>query len=264
PSGLGEIQVLRTIGRGGMGVVYEGFDTVLRRRVALKKLRPEIAEDPREVEEFLREARTVAGLSHPNIVQIHTVLRHGKGVYLVFEYADGQTLDDLLAEEERLAPERALPFLDQIAAGLDYAHARDVVHRDLKPANVIISADGKAKIADFGMARVSRQSSARWSRSRGGGTPPYMAPEQALGEEGPPADIFALGACAYELLSGKRPYADGAMDLKRLRAYAPLSSFGAELAGADSVIARALDPEPARRQASAGAFAAELRAALGA
>ncbi|MBI2788282.1 MAG: protein kinase [Elusimicrobia bacterium] len=250
------------LGQGGMGVVYEGEDRALKRKVAIKILRPEVAENPRERQRFLKEARTVARLKHPNIVDIHAVHDENGEVWLVFEHIQGETLHEVLGRGTLPVP-RVLNFLGQVAAALDYAHAQGVVHQDLKPANIMTAGD-VAKVMDFGIARCVRETMSTVSRLEVAGTPAYMAPEQELGggAAAPAADIFAFGACAYESLSGQMPFPGGHVMIKVEKRYRPLSELAGLPSAIDPVIARALDPEPANRWPTASACIAALARAL--
>lgn len=256
-------ELVRQVGRGGMGEVYEAMDLALQRRVAVKRMRPEIAADARERKRFIKEARTVASLKHPNIIEIHSVVEDNDDLFLVFEYLPGETLDRILAGRGRLPVPEALARSREIAAALDYAHAEGVVHQDLKPANVIVSPHG-AKVMDFGIARRVQETLSTLSRAEVVGTPAYMAPEQERGEFLKESDIYALGLCAYEMLSGGSAFRGGtSYMLKAEGKFAPLSSSAPWLPGSvDGAIAKALAPDPAQRYRSAGAFVADLEAAL--
>jgi serine/threonine-protein kinase len=263
-AGIAGFDIVRKLGQGGMGEVWEALDRALERRVAIKKLVPEIAEVPRERQRFLKEARTVAALKHPNIIEIHQVVENLDELYLVFEFVDGVALDSVLGEKGRLSLPEAVEVIRQTAAALDYAHGRGVIHQDLKPANVMVE-DETVKIMDFGIARRVAETMGAVTRQEVVGTPSYMAPEQGLGEASPETDVFALGATLYEMLSGKRPFQGVMTDFSKLeKAYAPLSRVVPDLPEAlDAVIDRALDPDPKRRFHSAGEMFAALEAAAG-
>ncbi|MBI2384553.1 MAG: protein kinase [Elusimicrobia bacterium] len=250
------------LGQGGMGVVYEGEDRALKRKVAIKVLRPEVAENPRERQRFLKEARTVARLKHPNIVDIHAVHDENGEVWLVFEHIQGETLHEVLGRGALPVP-KVLHLLGQVASALDYAHAQGVVHQDLKPANIMTAGD-VAKVMDFGIARCVRETMSTVSRLEVAGTPAYMAPEQELGgaAAAPAADIFAFGACAYECLSGQMPFPGGHVMIKVEKRYRPLSELAGLPAAVDPVISRALDPDPANRWPTASACIGALARAL--
>jgi tetratricopeptide (TPR) repeat protein/tRNA A-37 threonylcarbamoyl transferase component Bud32 len=260
--------VLREIASGGMGVVYEATDNALARRVAIKKMRDEIRSDPEERRRFLTEARTVATLHHPNIVDIYSIVEDSGDVYLVFEYVDGRTACDFLDQSGPLALPDAKRVIKEACAAVDYAHAQGVIHRDIKPANIMLASNGAVKVMDFGVARQAAEALTRAAQTNTiVGTPPYMAPEQEQGVVRRESDIFALGVCFYELLSGKLPFAgQGAgMLLNKMNGkHIPLSGVVAGLpAGTDEVVAKALDPDPEKRYRSAGELAAALQALPG-
>ena len=263
----GHYELGREIGAGGMGIVYEGMDLVLHRRVAIKRMREEIRADEHERGRFVREARAVAKLRHPHIVDIIEIIEEEGEVYLVFEYVAGRTLEQWIAGG-RLSFAEARALFGQAAAALDYAHAHGVIHRDLKPSNVMVDAEGRARLVDFGVARVvDKAASARWKTGQHtvAGTPPYMAPEQEKGEACKESDVYALAVCLYEALTGERPFGGiaSALSMNKLnKEYAPASGVAAGLpTGLDAVFARAFEPAPAKRTPSAGALMRELDAA---
>jgi tetratricopeptide (TPR) repeat protein len=259
PSGF---RILRQLGMGGMGIVYEALDIGLQRTVALKKLRAEVADNPRERSRFLKEARTVAALKHPNIVEIHAIHEDAEGLFLVFEKITGETLHERLGRGP-LNPAEAVGYLKQVAEALDHAHTHGVVHQDLKPGNIMVS-EGIAKVMDFGIARRVAETLSTMSKIEVAGTPAYMAPEQESGGgAGPAADIFALGACAYELLGGKTPFPNGGMMMKSQKMFRPVTELRPELPKAvNQAIAKALEPDPSARWTSAQAFISALSRSL--
>lgn len=242
------------LGRGGMGVVYEAVDIGLERAVAVKELRAPDA----EAELFLREARSVAALQHPGIVQIHSLTEHDGRLYMVFERVHGRSLDAELAERGRLASEAVRALLRDVCPALDHAHGAKVIHRDLKPGNLMRAADGRCKVMDFGIAHRASLTAAA-TRTEAWGTPPYMAPEQEEGSVSRESDLYALGCTVYELLAGARPFSGGAD--KRARRFRPLSELGLP-AALDAFMARALDPDPAARFHSAADFLSAFEGAL--
>jgi len=255
-------RILRTLGQGGMGVVYEALDLGLQRPVALKKLRAEIADSPRERARFLKEARTVAALKHPNVVAIHSIHEDDGGLFLVFEKVSGETLHERLGRGP-LPPAEAVSLLRQVGRALDYAHQAGVVHQDLKPANMMVAGDA-VKVMDFGIARRVQETLSTLSRIEVSGTPAYMAPEQERGGAvGPAADVFALGACAYEILTGKTPFPSGGLMMKTERMYRPLAELAPGLPpSVDAAVARALEPDPAKRWPTASSFVEALARSL--
>jgi serine/threonine-protein kinase len=256
-------EIIRKLGEGGMGIVYEAMDRTLRRRCALKQMRDHIASDPRQRRRFLREASTVASLRHPNIVEIHSAFESEGQLYLVFEFVAGECLNERL-ERGALPPNEAVALLRQMARALDYAHAKGVIHQDLKPGNIMVSNEG-AKVMDFGIARqTDARTPLTTTTGEIVGTPFYMAPEQESGEPVKQSDIFALGVCAYEMLSGRRPFETVACLFPKLEGkYRPLSELSPGLSKRiDEVIAKALNARPALRHATAQDFIADLEAAL--
>lgn len=252
----GKYKIERKIGSGGMGVVYEAVDQSLGRTVAIKKMNDEIKVDEREKQRFLEEARTVALLHHPNIVEIHTIFEEEGNIYLVFEHVDGVTLDRMLNKEVQLPFDRARKIFDEAAKALSYAHSKNVVHRDLKLSNIMISSDGEIKVMDFGLARHAHDSPARASSPEVVGSPAYMPPEQDLGVSSKESDIYSLGVCLYEALTGGLPFKGPDFHYqKERRLYQPASAAVPGLPGAvDELIAKALSPDPGDRFATADEF----------
>lgn len=195
-------RIFNKIGIGAMGVVYRAEDIRLRRQVAIKFLNPIIADSQEIVELFRDEARALARLNHPNIVQIYAFGEEKGCLFFSMEFVNGQTLSALIHLEQRFRADQAAPLLRQIAEALDAAHVAGMIHRDLKPANVMILPPGRVKVMDFGLAGVAASATGRAM-----GTPRYMAPEQALGLKiDARADLYALGIIAYELFVGDVPF----------------------------------------------------------
>ncbi|MBI5209863.1 MAG: protein kinase [Elusimicrobia bacterium] len=263
PEGIiaGSYRLDRQLGAGGMGIVFEATDIVLRRRVAIKKLRHELRQTSEEEEGLLAEARLVAGLKHPNIVEIYAVLQESGEFYLVFELVAGKPLDKLLAAKGRLGLPEALHILGQLAAGLDYAHSKNIIHRDLKPANILISNEGAAKISDFGIAHRAKMTSSPYTQAGAWGTPHYMPPEQEMGSVTLESDIYALGAMTYELLTGVRPFmGPDFSEQKRSMRHAPASARVQELPPhVDGALSRALHVAPEQRFHSGAEFVRALQ-----
>jgi predicted Ser/Thr protein kinase len=207
---IGRYKIVRELGRGAMGVVYHAIDPNIGRPVAIKTIyfggtrKPEEIE--RQRERLFREARSAGMLSHPGIVTIYDVEQQGDLAYIAMEYVDGPTLDQVLSEANPLNAERMFGILAQTAVALDYAHSKGIVHRDIKPANIMLSADGTAKIADFGIAKITAAENLTMTGSIVG-TPHYMSPEQVQGQpvDGR-SDQFSLAVIAYEMLTGEKPY----------------------------------------------------------
>jgi serine/threonine protein kinase len=216
---LGPYEIIAPLGKGGMGEVYRARDTRLGREVALKVLPETGANDADTLARFEREARAVAALNHPNILSIHDTGEHRGVPYAVTELLEGENLSDRLRTGP-VAPKRATEIACQIADGLSAAHARGVIHRDIKPENIFLTNDGRAKILDFGIARIGpRPGDITSGAGRLGssaqfimGTAGYMSPEQVRGKSiDHRTDIFALGAVFYEMLTGRRAFDRPAM-----------------------------------------------------
>jgi len=201
-------EILAELGRGGMGVVYRARDRRLGRDVALKRLPDNLKDHPRAVELFLREARSAAALNHPNIVTVHDVDQDETGFFLTMELLEGQTLAEIVRARGRVTPLDTARLGIQAATGLQYAHERRIVHRDVKTANLFFTRDRVVKIMDFGLAKMLEE--VRKGSTIIGGTPYYMAPEQATGEGvDHRADLYAFGVTLFELLTGRVPFSEG-------------------------------------------------------
>jgi tetratricopeptide (TPR) repeat protein len=260
-------EVLAELGRGGMGVVYQAWQTGLGRVVALKMILAGGGPEGKELGRFRTEAEAAARLQHPNIVQVHAVGDHDGRPYLALEYVDGGSLAQKLNRTPQPAREAAA-LLETLARAVHHAHQKGVVHRDLKPANVLLTADGTPKVADFGLAKVLVGARAEHTRSGSIlGTPSYMAPEQAEGkvaQVGPAADVYALGAILYECLTGRPPFKaaevletlrqvvqDDPVPPRRLQPGVPRDL--------ETVCLKCLQKEPRKRYASALDLADDLR-----
>jgi tRNA A-37 threonylcarbamoyl transferase component Bud32 len=247
-----QMEILESLGRGGMGVVYKARQPKLNRLVALKVLAPDKGADPRFAERFLREAQSLARLSHPNIVAVHDFGEADGLYYLLMEYVDGVTLRQLLSTG-RIAPEEALKIVPKICEALQFAHEQGIVHRDIKPENVLLDKQGRVKIADFGIAKLvggSGPGPALTEEQSVIGTPHYMAPEQV---EKPQlvdhrADIYSLGVVFYEMLTGELPLGKFQPPSKRVQVDVRL----------DEVVLRALEKEPERRYQRASQVKTDL------
>ncbi|HST41699.1 MAG TPA: protein kinase, partial [Conexibacter sp.] len=263
----GRYEMERRLGIGGMSTVQLAFDRRLERYVAVKLLAEHLADDPSFVSRFRREALAAARLVHPNVVQVFDFgldeAQHQH--FIVMEYVQGQSCAELLKERGHLEVDEAVEILVQACRGLDYAHRNGVVHRDVKPGNLLRSQDGVVKLADFGIAKATEQSSITQVGSVLG-TAAYLAPEQARGEEsGPRADIYSLGVVAYQLLSGRLPYEATSLSelaLKQQReAPLRLEDLNPDVPPTLSqAVALALALEPEGRPADAEAFGRALLA----
>ena len=204
----GRYRIDGRLGFGGMSTVHRALDERLERQVAVKLLAEHLADDPTFVSRFQREAQAAARLVHPNIVQVFDSGRdEATGQYfIVMEYIEGQSCAEILRDDGWVEVDEAIAIIDQACEGLNYAHRHGVVHRDVKPGNLLRSREGEVKLADFGIAKATEQSSITQVGSVLG-TAAYLAPEQARGEEaGPRADLYALGVVTYQLISGRLPY----------------------------------------------------------
>jgi serine/threonine protein kinase len=206
---LAHFDVMRVLGRGGMGVVLEAFDSKLQRHVAIKVLDPDLANDDLARQRFCREARAAASVTHENVVAVHQVERSGEeGLpYLVMQLIAGETLEQRLKREKKLPVKEIVRIGMQAARGLAAAHAQGLIHRDVKPGNILLEPPhDRVKLTDFGLARITEDVKLT-STGFVTGTPLYMAPEQAMGEEADPrSDLFSLGAILYETASGQTPF----------------------------------------------------------
>jgi eukaryotic-like serine/threonine-protein kinase len=248
------------IAAGGMGEVWAATDTVLGRTVAIKLLHPGLSQDSSFAERFRAEARHTAGFHHPNITTVFDYGEDGGAAYLVMEYVAGQPLSQIISERAPLSAQETTSILIQAATALEVAHQGGVVHRDVKPANIMITADGTAKLTDFGISRLVDAVPLTLTGNILG-TAQYLSPEQAIGQTATAAcDIYALGIVGHEMLTGKRPFDYGTMVATALahinQAPPPLpDTVPARLR---HVIAAALAKNPAARPASAAAMADAL------
>lgn len=274
PQRIGEYQIIRALGEGGMGTVYEAEQESPHRRVALKVIRPDFV-SPELVHRFARESEVLGRLKHPGIAQIYAAGTadgpHGPQPFFAMELVQGKTLD-VYADEAHLTTDQRLQLFIRVCEAVHYAHQRGVIHRDLKPANILVDETGQPKILDFGVARVTDadvKSTMATSVGQVIGTLQYMSPEQVLADPldlDTRSDVYSLGVVLYELLSGKLPY-----DLARkviheaariiaIEEPAPLSSINKNLRGdVETIVIKALEKEKARRYSSADELASDVR-----
>jgi len=203
----GRYRLEAKLGSGGMSTVYLARDQTLDRPVAVKVMHREMSEQPDQLERFRQEARSVAKFSHPNVVSVIDAGEDGGHPYIVFEYIEGETLKQRISRNGALDPQEAIAYAIEIGRGLSVAHARNMVHRDIKPQNILIDAEGRAKLTDFGISRQLEQDGMT-ATGRVLGTTDYVAPEQAMGRKvDPRTDVYSLGVVLYEMLVGQVPFA---------------------------------------------------------
>ena len=209
PSRIGNFEVLSQLGSGGMGTVYLGRDPELGCQVAIKVIREEVR-DQEVLDRFFREARAVAALRHPNIITVYASGQHDHQPYMAMEYVDGESLADIIRSRRTLPLSDKISYLEQICAGLHFAHHAGIVHRDVKPANIMVDREGVVRILDFGIARI--EGSAMTQDGSLMGSLNYMSPEQMLGRQvDHRSDIFSVGTVAYELLCYQQAFKGGSM-----------------------------------------------------
>lgn len=202
----GRYELIEKIGDGGMAVVYKAKDRLLNRYIAVKILRPEFTKDASFVENFKRESQAAAGLSHPNIVGVYDVGREGNINYIVMELVNGRSLSDVIAEEAPMEYRKVIDIARQVASALSVAHRNKIIHRDVKPHNIMITSDGVAKLADFGIAKAVNDATLS-TGSKVIGSVHYFSPEQARGNYvDERSDIYSLGIVMYEMLTGRVPF----------------------------------------------------------
>ena len=261
-----DYEIVRELGRGGMGVVYLASQQSLGRDIAVKVLRPgELTYGPL-VRRFMEEARHLARLRHPNIVSVYEIGEAEGEPYFTMDYVEGESLANVLYTEH-LSPSRTLTILKQAAEAVQHAHSHGIIHRDLKPGNILLDANHQAYVTDFGLARDMTQNANLTRSGEIMGTPAYMAPEQARGESdliGEATDVHALGAVMYEMLTGMAPYGcdspanvlvrllkDDPQPLRRLDRRIPRDL--------ETMCLKALSKSPAQRYASVRAFLEDIR-----
>src|SRR5690349_22511256 len=278
---IGNVRIEKMLARGGMAEVYLGTHLNLDRPVAIKFLHSYIEEEPLLLERFRREAKVVAGLRHPNIVQIFDFDTTEGHPFIVMEYLKGPTLATYLRhlhqKKKRIPPDQVARLLNEISGGLDYAHGQGVVHRDIKPGNIILHSnsedmaldrpltdDVESVITDFGLVRIMNASSQTASGTVSG-TPAYMSPEQARGDQTDHrTDIYSLGIVLYEMLAGRVPFeADNTVTILHMHIHTPPPAIPGIPAKAQAVIDRALQKNPQDRYPTSREMAIDFYLAIG-
>ena len=262
----GRYQIVGELGRGSMGVVYQGFDPVIGRTVAIKTMLPE-GLSPQEFQEykarFQREAKAAGILAHPNIITVYDFGEDNGILYLAMEFLEGKSLEQIVQEQTVLPIETILPIYDQVCSALDHAHRNKIVHRDIKPANIMILQNGLVKVTDFGIAKMMAMGMTQAGQILG--TPNYMSPEQVKGRQiDGRSDIFSLGVILYELVTGEKPF--GGQNITTViykiineNPIPPRELDASIHAGLSYVISKALAKNPDERYQTCKELAEDLR-----
>ena len=270
----GRYEIRSLIGRGGMAEVHLGFDTRLSRIVAIKMLRSDLARDSVFQARFRREAQSAASLNHPNIVAVYDTGEEmvlgpdGRGIsvpYIVMEYVEGHTVKDLLSDGTPVPINEAVSIVSGVLSALEYSHSQHLVHRDIKPGNIMLTADGKVKVMDFGIARALSDSQATMTQTNAVvGTAQYLSPEQARGEQvDARSDLYSTGVVLFELLTGRPPFTGDsavAVAYQHVQQLAPTpSAITPDVPEPlDRVVLKALAKNREDRYSSAGSMLADL------
>lgn len=271
---LGRYEIVRELGKGAMGIVYLAKDPLIGRLVALKTIRPSAHADDEDTREFqarfVREAQAAGILNHPSIVTVHDIGQDDPSgmSFIAMEYVEGQNLKEMLAQGRPLSFEQAADIIAQVAEGLDFAHAKGIVHRDVKPANIILLDGNRAKITDFGIAKITSGVANLTTTGQFLGTPNYMAPEQIKGTpvDGR-SDIFSLGICLYECLTHRKPFGGDSLTSISYKIvhepFPPLHEINPTIPeGYGVVVSQCLEKDPAKRYQRGKDMANALRAVL--
>ncbi len=267
---LGEYKIIEQIGRGATANVYKALQTKLNRYVGIKVLSPLVADEGAFRARFTREARAVAQLDHPNILPVYDFDQHGNLVYIVMQYVDTGSLADILTELDGkpMPLDTTLKILEQVGSALTYAHKRGIIHRDIKPGNILLGSDNWVLLTDFGLVKIMEDPTSITQSGVGVGTPNYMAPEQVRGDPvDPRADLYALGAMVYQMVTGTLPFeaeSGLAVALKHINEVpTPPREVNPRLSPAVSqVILKALEKERDARYQSADELVAAFQEAL--
>jgi len=273
PQTIGRYQVLESIGYGAMGAVYKAFDPLIKRTLAIKTIRLDIPRQSPQyksfIDRFYHEARISGTLSHPNIVTLFDIGEENGLPYLAMEFVEGHTISSILEKGERFPPEKVIGLVSQIASAVDYAHSKGVIHRDIKPSNLILYEGERVKVTDFGIAKLVDAEMTQSGTLLG--TPSYMSPEQAMGDKlDGRSDIFSLGVCAFEMLSGEQPFPGNNVTsiLYKLVHVDPIEPANLEMNGLvpqkwHEVFSRVLAKKPDDRYQTANDFIHDLEYCLG-
>jgi serine/threonine-protein kinase len=273
PRTIGRYQVQESIGFGAMGAVYKAFDPLIKRTLAIKTLRLDIPRNSPQyksfIDRFYHEARISGTLSHPNIVTLFDIGEEGGVPYLAMEFVEGETLASILETGVRFNPEKVISLVSQVASAVDYAHSKGVIHRDIKPSNLILYEADRVKVTDFGIAKLADTEMTQSGTLLG--TPAYMSPEQAMGDKlDGRSDIFSLGVCAFEMLSGEQPFAGPNVTaiLYKLVHVEPIEPANLEMNGLvpqkwREVFGKVLAKKPDDRYQNATEFVQDLEYCLG-
>ena len=267
-STVGPYLITKRLGAGGVGEVFKAVDTMLKREVAIKVLRRELACDPHFLERFTQEAQLHAKLSHPNVASVHAFLHEGDKQFMVMEYVAGISLDEFIRSGGPVPVERALGIFRRALDGIEHAHHSGIVHRDIKPANIMLADNGQVKVMDFGIARALDSQERLTHLGQVAGTAKSMSPEQIRGAQADVrSDIYSLGIVLYTLLAGRAPFT-GESDLALMRAQVeqappPLHDLVDNLPPkVEAAVMKALEKDPAARFQTVGAFSRALDACL--
>jgi TonB family protein len=273
PQTIGRYQVQASIGYGAMGAVYRAFDPLIKRTLAIKTIRLDIPRGSPQyrsfIDRFYHEARISGTLSHPNIVTLFDIGEEAGLPYLAMEFVEGATISSILEKGERFPPEKVIALVSQIASAVDYAHSKGVIHRDIKPSNLILYEGERVKVTDFGIAKLVDAEMTQSGTLLG--TPSYMSPEQAMGDKlDGRSDIFSLGVCAFEMLSGEQPFPGTNVTsiLYKLVHVDPIEPANLEMNGLvpqkwHEVFSRVLAKKPDDRYQTANDFVQDLEYCLG-